>query len=61
MRPHTNKWVKKRVEYRFMQNSQRTSQHGIQTVRIHTRTTQKTEKMRNTDPTIFLLYMRYPV
>ena len=39
-------------QHRFMQKSQRISQHGTQNIKTHNRTTQKNpKKMSNTDPT----------
>jgi hypothetical protein len=38
-----------------MRKTERTLQHGIQNVTIHNRTTQKTKKMSNTNPTKILI------
>jgi hypothetical protein len=55
MIPPTNNWRYRRTEHRFMRKSLRTSQHGIQNVKTHNRTTQKTKKMKNTDHTKFIV------
>ena len=39
----------------FMWKSLRTSQHGTRNIKTHNRTTQKTKKMSNMDPT-FVMY-----
>jgi hypothetical protein len=40
-----------RTEHRFYAENIRISQHETQNVKTHNRTTQKTKKMSNTDPT----------
>jgi hypothetical protein len=41
----------KQLEVKTNRTSLRTSQHGIQSVKTHNRTTQKIQKISNTDPT----------
>ena len=52
MSAHTNNWWRyRRTKHRFYAKSHRTSQHRTQNVKTHNRTTEKSKKMSNTDPT----------
>jgi hypothetical protein len=46
-----NKPRQRRTEHRFMWKSQWTSQHGTKNVKTLNKTTHKTKKMSNMDPT----------